>query len=53
MNGTRTALITGGSAGLGRVSAVALAERGWEVIVTGRRVEPLDRVAAQGLAPAG
>ncbi|MFF2114785.1 short-chain dehydrogenase [Rhodococcus sp. ACS1] len=48
MNGTRTALITGGSAGLGRASALALAERGWEVIVTGRRVEPLDRVASRG-----
>ena len=47
MNGTRTALITGGSAGLGRASALALVERGWEVIVTGRRVEPLDRVAAR------
>ncbi|RZL77258.1 MAG: SDR family oxidoreductase [Rhodococcus sp. (in: high G+C Gram-positive bacteria)] len=47
MNGTRTALITGGSAGLGRASALALAELGWEVIVTGRRVEPLDRVAAR------
>lgn len=48
MHGTGTALITGGSAGLGRASALALAERGWEVIVTGRRVEPLDRVAARG-----
>jgi NAD(P)-dependent dehydrogenase (short-subunit alcohol dehydrogenase family) len=47
MNGTRTALITGGSAGLGRASALALAERGWEVIVTGRRVEPLERAAAR------
>jgi len=47
MNGTGTALITGGSAGLGRASALALAERGWEVIITGRRVEPLDRVAAR------
>ena len=50
MNGTRTALITGGSAGLGRASTLALAERGWEVIVTGRRVEPLDRVASRGIA---
>ena len=49
MNGTRTALITGGSAGLGRASTLALAERGWEVIVTGRRVEPLDRVASRGI----
>ena len=35
---------------MGRASALALAERGWEVIVTGRRVEPLDRVAARGSA---
>lgn len=47
MNDTKTALITGGSTGLGRAMALALAERGWQVIITGRRAEPLERVAAQ------
>ncbi|MFC7447366.1 SDR family NAD(P)-dependent oxidoreductase [Rhodococcus daqingensis] len=49
MDDSRTALITGGSAGLGRAVALALAERGWQVIITGRRAAPLERVAA--LAP--
>ncbi|MCZ4554437.1 SDR family NAD(P)-dependent oxidoreductase [Rhodococcus maanshanensis] len=47
MKDTSTALITGGSAGLGRAVALALAERGWQVIITGRHTAPLERVAAQ------
>ncbi|GAK62416.1 3-oxoacyl-ACP reductase [Moesziomyces antarcticus] len=33
----KTAIVTGGSSGLGRTSAVALARAGWNVTVTGRR----------------
>jgi NAD(P)-dependent dehydrogenase (short-subunit alcohol dehydrogenase family) len=47
MNDTTTALITGGSAGLGRAVALELAGRGWQVIITGRRAAPLERVAEQ------
>jgi NAD(P)-dependent dehydrogenase (short-subunit alcohol dehydrogenase family) len=46
METTRTALVTGGSAGLGRALARGLADRGWEVVVTGRTAPRLRAVAA-------
>jgi NAD(P)-dependent dehydrogenase (short-subunit alcohol dehydrogenase family) len=46
MSENPTALITGASAGFGRASALALAERGWNLIITARRPEPLDEVRA-------
>ncbi len=36
-----TALVTGGSAGLGRELVIALAERGWQVVTDARRPERL------------
>ncbi|EPQ32474.1 uncharacterized protein PFL1_00669 [Pseudozyma flocculosa PF-1] len=33
----KTAIVTGGSSGIGRSSAIALAKAGWNVCVTGRR----------------
>ncbi|MBU3062793.1 SDR family NAD(P)-dependent oxidoreductase [Nocardia sp. NEAU-G5] len=44
MSDTKTALITGASAGLGRATALALAARGWDLIITARGLEPLARV---------
>lgn len=42
----RTALITGASAGFGRAVTLALAERGWRLIITARGAERLDAVRA-------
>jgi len=46
------ALITGGSAGLGRALAAGLARRNWDVVITGRNSERLSEVAAElGVTP--
>ncbi|PJJ60120.1 SDR family NAD(P)-dependent oxidoreductase [Hymenobacter chitinivorans] len=47
---TRTAFITGASSGIGRATAVALAQTGFQLILTGRRQERLEELAEQ-LAP--
>jgi meso-butanediol dehydrogenase / (S,S)-butanediol dehydrogenase / diacetyl reductase len=44
---TRGALVTGGGSGIGSAVARALARGGFEVCVTGRRIEPLEAVAAE------
>lgn len=46
----RIAFVTGASSGIGRATAVALAGAGFELVITGRRRERLDELAAQ-LAP--
>src|SRR5207342_2699999 len=43
----KTVLVTGASAGIGRASAIALAEAGAKVIATGRRKRELDSLAKQ------
>ncbi|HEY3645806.1 MAG TPA: SDR family NAD(P)-dependent oxidoreductase [Gammaproteobacteria bacterium] len=45
------AWITGGGTGIGRALALRLAADGWQVVVSGRRPEPLQETAAQ--APGG
>ena len=47
MSQRKVALITGGSAGIGKASGLALARAGWDVAFTGRRKELLDAVAAK------
>ncbi len=47
----RVALLTGGGSGIGRATALLLAERGARVFIVGRRQQPLDDTVA--LAPSG
>jgi gluconate 5-dehydrogenase len=43
----RVALVTGGSGGLGGETALAFADYGADVVITSRRKEPLDKMAAE------
>ncbi|MGL5818775.1 MAG: SDR family NAD(P)-dependent oxidoreductase [Phycicoccus sp.] len=47
----KVALVTGGSAGLGRELAHVLADGGWHVVVDGRRAERLADAARPGVQP--
>jgi len=43
----KSAIVTGGGAGLGAVTAKLLVERGWSVTISGRRQAKLDEVLAE------
>lgn len=45
MSSSSVAIITGGGTGIGAASAAALRSQGWEVVICGRRKEPLEEVA--------
>lgn len=43
----KVALVTGGGTGIGAAIALRAAQDGWQVVITGRRTQPLERVAAR------
>ncbi|CAG9183023.1 SDR family oxidoreductase [Cupriavidus pampae] len=48
MNASRKiALVTGAGSGVGRLTALALLDDGWTVVLAGRRAEPLQTLAAE------
>src|SRR6266699_3876093 len=47
----KIAVITGAGSGIGRASAHALIEAGWNVVLAGRRRDMLEETAAQAQAP--
>jgi len=46
MTTTKTAIITGASAGIGRATALALNAAGWQVVLSGRRASALESTQA-------
>jgi len=49
----KVALVTGASAGIGKATALALLKAGYRVVLTGRRIELLEKAVADSGAPAG
>ncbi|SNS53040.1 NADP-dependent 3-hydroxy acid dehydrogenase YdfG [Noviherbaspirillum humi] len=53
MEHAKIAMVTGAGSGIGKHAALALMREGYTVVLTGRRAEPLEAVAAQGAASGG
>src|SRR5262245_26475608 len=49
----KVALVTGGGSGIGRAAALALQGDGWNVVVTGRRKDELEKTVAAAKAGGG
>ena len=49
---SRIAIVTGAGTGIGKAAALALLGDGWNVVLAGRRLEPLEQVAEQSGAGA-
>ena len=49
---TKVALVTGAGSGIGKVTALRLLSDGYRLVLTGRRLEPLTRVATESGADA-
>ncbi|SPF32558.1 Short chain dehydrogenase family protein (fragment) [Syntrophobacter sp. SbD1] len=47
----RVVLITGGSSGIGRATAVILAKNGWRVYASARRLESMQDLTGIGVTP--
>lgn len=47
---TKVALVTGAGTGIGKASALALAKAGYNVVLAGRRIEPLETAAREAEA---
>ena len=48
---SRVAVVTGAGTGVGKAAALALLKDGYQVVLAGRRIEPLNQVIAQSGAP--
>jgi NAD(P)-dependent dehydrogenase (short-subunit alcohol dehydrogenase family) len=46
MSHTKVAIVTGAGTGVGKAAALALLADGWRVALIGRRLQPLEDVAA-------
>jgi NAD(P)-dependent dehydrogenase (short-subunit alcohol dehydrogenase family) len=53
MTDARIAPVTGAGSGIGKASALALAQAGWTLVLAGRRAETLDEVAREIAAAGG